>query len=448
VTTSIDTEHILAGERFEEKIVAAMNQAKANVIFCGPQGLGRWQAVEVPFASKLDTEKKIRAIVVLLPNTDEAKVSQDIGLLATKSYIIFKTEEDETALENLRRSLQAVMGAGAASETPSSPVEDGGAQTDSSHPSTPNSPKAMTDSQTLLNYLKSLLPGQFSEVIFRLDIDESILSMNVGQAQKAIEVIRLLKQSPDGLTRLEAVLKDILKLRKLDVSPPNSPSTSSSSSFPLKLLLGVPLVMFIIIFIGAKIFPQDASPSHQSTPSNSTESKTRDNTDYLLLKQALESVELEKADKITTEILLKEAVKETDSKRLENLLNIAKNNPEEIELSDEEIEQISCTALRQLNQLWESNSKGLFGFRKQNDIWNSINHNDRQHWDKFASRVGWMIINDNKDNKWASRENNFFIEKEGHLPSFIYVSPKGETGNKQPRIDWNQFFKHIQNCKL
>jgi hypothetical protein len=209
-----------------------MNQAKANVIFCGPHGLGGWQAVEVPFASKLDTEKKIRAIVVLLPNTDEAKVSQDIGLLATKSYIIFKTEEDETALENLRRSLQAVMGAGAASETPSSPVEDGGAQTDSSHPSTPNSPKAMTDSQTLLNYLKSLLPGQFSEVIFRLDIDESILSMNVGQAQKAIEVIRLLKQSPDGLTRLEAVLKDILKLRKLDVSPPTSPSTSSSSSSP------------------------------------------------------------------------------------------------------------------------------------------------------------------------------------------------------------------------
>lgn len=35
VTTWIDTERIVGGERFEEKIVAAMNQAKANVIFCG-----------------------------------------------------------------------------------------------------------------------------------------------------------------------------------------------------------------------------------------------------------------------------------------------------------------------------------------------------------------------------------------------------------------------------
>jgi hypothetical protein len=231
VTTWIDTEHILAGERFEEKIVAAMNQAKANVVFCGPHGLGRWQAAEVPFASKLDTEKKIRAIVVLLPNVDEAKVSQDIGLLSTKSYIIFKTEEDEAALENLLRSLQAVINAGTASEAPSSPVEDGGRQTDSSHPSTPDFPKAMADSQALFNYLKSLLPGQFSEVVFRLDIDEANLSRNVGQVQNAKEVIQLLKQSPDGLTRLEAVLKDILKLRDLYVSSPTLSSTPSRSNY-------------------------------------------------------------------------------------------------------------------------------------------------------------------------------------------------------------------------
>jgi hypothetical protein len=89
----------------------------------------------------------------------------------------------------------------------------------------------MADSQALFNYLKSLLPGQFSEVVFRLDIDEANLSRNVGQVQNAKEVIQLLKQSPDGLTRLEAVLKDILKLRDLYVSSPTLSSTPSRSNY-------------------------------------------------------------------------------------------------------------------------------------------------------------------------------------------------------------------------
>jgi hypothetical protein len=105
VTTWIDTERIVGGERFEEKIVAAMNQAKANIIFCGTHGLGRWQKVEVPYASKLDTEKGICAIVVLLPGADESIVSKEIGFLATKSYITFKSENDHEALDRLLRSL-------------------------------------------------------------------------------------------------------------------------------------------------------------------------------------------------------------------------------------------------------------------------------------------------------------------------------------------------------
>lgn len=255
-----------------------------------------------------------------------------------------------------------------------------------------------SNSRYLLSFLKKLIPAQVDELVFLLKeeklIDESLLSYPVAPTKTAIEVIKLLQQRSDGIRQLEGILRD--------------------------------------------------NPHFNFSPSIETESKTLDNTDYLSLKQALESEDFKKADQITTEILLKEAVKESNSKHLEDQLKLAKSNPGNIELSEEEIRHISCDVLRQLNQLWESNSKGLFGFRKQNDIWNSINRDDTNHWVEFASRVGWMI-----NDEWASRDHNFFIKKEGHLPSFIYVSSKlDKTGDKQPRIDWDLFFEHIQNCKL
>jgi hypothetical protein len=319
----------------------------------------------------------------------------------------------------------------------------------------------MASRDELLKALKELNPAQFEEVLFRLKIHHAIIpSSSVEQSIRAINVIKWLEQKQDGLTQLENILENLLKeasssIPSSTVSSSNSsrsPEPSSKASRGPLPLLGVGIGFLLLIVIGFKILPQDSPPSHQSTPSTSNNnsstapqpSPTLGNTDYSSLKQALESEDLEKADKITTEILLKEAVKETDSKRLEDLLKLAKSNPKDINLSEEEIKHISCPVLRQLNQLWEDNSKGLFGFRKQNDIWNSIDHNNSKDWDEFASRVGWKI-----NDKWASRENNFFIKKEGHLPSFIYVSSqKDKTGDKQPPIDWKLFFEHIQNCKL
>jgi hypothetical protein len=242
----------------------------------------------------------------------------------------------------------------------------------------------MPDVIELQEFLEKLNPAQFNKVVFLLNakklIDKSNLSYPVAPTTSAIEVIDLLQQSSDGLRQLEEILRD-----KYNYAPP------------------------------IEVELKQALES---------------------LKQALESEDLEKADQITTEILLKEAFKGTDSKqRLEYLLKLAKSQPENIELSEEEIKQISCPVLIQLNQLWEDNSKGLLGFRKQNDIWNSINRKDTNHWYEFASRVGWKI-----NVEWASRKNNFFIKKEGHLPSFIYVS--------EGRINWDLFFKRIQNCEL
>jgi hypothetical protein len=44
------------------------------------------------------------------------------------------------------------------------------------------------------NLLKSLLPAQFDEVIFRYEVDESQLPTNVAQVQKAKDVIKYASQ--------------------------------------------------------------------------------------------------------------------------------------------------------------------------------------------------------------------------------------------------------------
>jgi hypothetical protein len=46
----------------------------------------------------------------------------------------------------------------------------------------------------VFNLLKSLLPAQFDEVLFRYEVDESQIPMNTAQAQKAIDVIQFAKQ--------------------------------------------------------------------------------------------------------------------------------------------------------------------------------------------------------------------------------------------------------------
>jgi hypothetical protein len=155
------------------------------------------------------------------------------------------------------------------------------------------------------------------------------------------------------------------------------------------------------------------------------------NFDYWSIEFYLKQRNWMKADQLTTKKLLKEAGKN----------DLLRTNHENIKLSDEEIQRISCTALIQLNQLWESHSNEDFGFRKQNSIWKSVNPNwDDHDWHGFMVRVGWKNQGGQGNKEWASRKDpNFFKKaKEGQLPSFIYVSDAG--------IHFGEFFRHVQSC--
>ncbi|MEG5041729.1 MULTISPECIES: AAA family ATPase [unclassified Microcoleus] len=67
----------------------------------------------------------------------------------------------------------------------------------------------MADRNELLNHLKKLSPAQFEEVLFRLNIDLSIIpSPWAEQSLRAIRVIQRLEQEQDGLVRLEKTLAE------------------------------------------------------------------------------------------------------------------------------------------------------------------------------------------------------------------------------------------------
>jgi hypothetical protein len=67
-------------------------------------------------------------------------------------------------------------------------------------PVTPS--KAMPSQSIVFNLLKDLLPFQFKTVLFYYGINESDLSENIPQSQKALEVIKLATQQDESLSNL------------------------------------------------------------------------------------------------------------------------------------------------------------------------------------------------------------------------------------------------------
>jgi hypothetical protein len=62
-----------------------------------------------------------------------------------------------------------------------------------------------------LNLLKSLLPSQFDNVVFKYGVDSAYLSLGAAQAQRAIEVIRYAEQKEGAsLARLIGVIHEVV----------------------------------------------------------------------------------------------------------------------------------------------------------------------------------------------------------------------------------------------
>ncbi|MGF1934947.1 MAG: GUN4 domain-containing protein [Nostoc sp. ChiQUE02] len=105
--------------------------------------------------------------------------------------------------------------------------------------------------------------------------------------------------------------------------------------------------------------------------------------------------------------------KEADQQTLAVMLQ-ATGREQEGWLDPESINNLPCSDLRTIDQLWVKYSDGHFGFSVQKRIWESFG----KDYQKFGDRVGWRKgINFNKD--WLFYSDLTFTKNspQGHLPA-------------------------------
>jgi len=83
---------------------------------------------------------------------------------------------------------------------------------------------------------------------------------------------------------------------------------------------------------------------------------------------------------------------------------------------------VSCPALRQIDQLWVDNSKGVYGFSVQLEIYKKtgypIGDYNEEAYRRFGQEVGWNV-----DNTWLNYKDLSWGEPKikGHLPWSVGV---------------------------
>ncbi len=86
----------------------------------------------------------------------------------------------------------------------------------------------------------------------------------------------------------------------------------------------------------------------------------------------------------------------------------------------QDIDQIPCTDLLTIDQLWVKYSNGLFGFSIQKNIYLDVGgkldgEKRETEWAKFAIAVGWKQVNYNLDNMIYATS-----APKGHLPICLW----------------------------
>ena len=140
--------------------------------------------------------------------------------------------------------------------------------------------------------------------------------------------------------------------------------------------------------------------------------------------------------------------KEADQETTRILLEIA-NRQEEGWLRSIDIEQLHCSELHAIDQLWVKYSNRKFGFSVQRKIWLSIGGKPGKFsstaFRKFGDRVGWRVNND-----WLEQYEKFSFTSDapqGHLPSLRLMGVEKEAnwwGLWQKSFEG--FLSRLENC--
>lgn len=144
--------------------------------------------------------------------------------------------------------------------------------------------------------------------------------------------------------------------------------------------------------------------------------------DYTLLRDLLAAGKWKEADDETRLVMLKVAGRESIGWLNEASLN-----------------ELPCTDLRTVDQLWVTYSQGRFGFSVQKRIYEEVGRD----WEKMGDRVGWR-----QERKWLSLSSlTYNIDAPiGHLPgSGVWVTSL-VWGLWSKSAD--DFYSRVEICKL
>ncbi|MEM6449147.1 MAG: GUN4 domain-containing protein [Cyanobacteria bacterium P01_D01_bin.105] len=132
------------------------------------------------------------------------------------------------------------------------------------------------------------------------------------------------------------------------------------------------------------------------------------------------SEEIKQLDLSQLSILLEEKEWQAADQKTGELILIAAGRYRDGFLSGKSIEELSCTHLEAIDNLWDIHTDGRFSFRKQAEIWNSLSRNlqsfDYDVYKEFGKTVGWYVP---EDDLWLSPSDASFslTAPDGHFPS-------------------------------
>ncbi len=139
--------------------------------------------------------------------------------------------------------------------------------------------------------------------------------------------------------------------------------------------------------------------------------------------------------------------READEKTVRIMLEIT-DRKQSGWLRSQDIEQIPCSDLHTIDQLWTRYSGRRFGFSVQREIWLAVGGQPGQFqgtiFYNFGDRVGWRV-----NNEWLETYNNFNFNMnapQGHLPSFTFPGENDQVDLGLWRDSFGTFLTRWETC--
>lgn len=173
--------------------------------------------------------------------------------------------------------------------------------------------------------------------------------------------------------------------------------------------------------------PGESPAGTTGTPTEEVAEDYKQFEEYIALQAALQQGDWQLADQKTYELMLKIA---------------GTNSQQQGFFVAEDWETFSCSALRDINQLWMQASNGQQGFSRQWEIFKATRPNDRSYYYK----IGWSELSGTWKVAWRLSNNRLVYTAS---PDFSNDAPPGHL---PAGLEWedgqDRRFQAINRCEL